>query len=93
VQSSDAHDNDTGRSNRAGSSLLQEFSDALIVCDGLGTIGYMNVQAERLLGLDGGLVVGRPLVSLVLLEMPAGVLLDQDLLSDLCRRPGSSSWW
>jgi len=90
VQASDDLDNDTGRSNRTGGSVLQEFSDALIVCDASGIVGYMNAQAERLLGLDGGLVVGRPLLSLLLLEMPAGELLDQELISYLCLRPGSS---
>lgn len=90
MQASDDLDNDTGRSNRTGGSVLQEFSDALIVCDASGIVGYMNAQAERLLGLDGGLVVGRPLLSLLLLEMPAGELLDQELISDLCLRPGSS---
>lgn len=90
MQASDDLDNDTGRSNRTGGSVLQEFSDALIVCDASGIVGYMNAQAERLLGLDGGLVVGRPLLSLLLLEMPAGELLDQELISYLCLRPGSS---
>lgn len=90
MQASDDLDNDTGRSNRTGGSVLQEFSDALFVCDASGIVGYMNAQAERLLGLDGGLVVGRPLLSLLLLEMPAGELLDQELISDLCLRPGSS---
>jgi diguanylate cyclase (GGDEF)-like protein len=41
--------------------------DAFLVCDSRGSIAYLNERAENLLALDGCLVLGRPLDSVVAL--------------------------
>lgn len=81
---------DIDRRQDSGNSLLREFSDALIVCDGGGTVTYTNAQAERLLGLDGRHLVGRPVTSLITLEMPGGVQLQTVFLEEISRRQGAS---
>lgn len=88
VQSLDARNTDA--CPRAEHSLLGDFSDALIVCDERGCVTYLNDQAERLLRLDGRLVLGRAAASLLPLEMPDGKMLDSAFLDDLCRRQAGS---
>lgn len=83
---------DTDRRQASGHSLLQHFSDALIVCDDRGTVTYLNAQAERLLGLEGRLFVGRPVTSLITLETPGGMRLETVLLEDLSRGQGASGY-
>lgn len=53
--------------------LGRDCSDALVVCDAETLITYVNVQAERLLGTDGGRIIGLPFSSLLRLETADGV--------------------
>lgn len=61
--------------------------DAFVVCDSRGAIAYLNEIAENLIGLDGRLVRGRPLESVLALVHEDGAPLDWDRLSHLARGP------
>ncbi len=61
--------------------LSREFPDALIACDEYGAVGYLNARAERLLGLESRVVLGRPMLSLFTLEMPGGAQVDEGFLA------------
>lgn len=77
---------ETDRPLQAASVLLRDFADALVVCDAAGGVSYMNAQAERLLGLDGRLIAGRPVLSVLTLEMSDGSLLDRAALERVSAR-------
>lgn len=59
--------------------------DALVVCDSRGTIAYLNELAELLLGLDGRLVRGRDLNSVLTLIHEDGERFGWDRMTRLAR--------
>jgi diguanylate cyclase (GGDEF)-like protein len=72
-------------------SLLQAVPDALIVCDDDAQIRFMNAQARRLLGGQGGAPLDAPPPEgLSGLLLPGGAMLDSAYLRDLCSREGAS---
>jgi len=83
VQASEAAKEFPPPSASARLSLLADFSDALIVCDSAGRIGYLNARAERLLACESQAVVGRPLLSALSLELRGGGLLDERAIAAL----------
>lgn len=72
-------------------SLLQAIPDALIVCDDDAQIRFMNAQARRLLGGQGGMPLdGLPPAALSGLLLPGGAMLESAYLRDLCSREAAS---
>ena len=61
--------------------------DAVVICDSRGAIAYLNEFAENLVGLDGPLVRGRPLESVLALINEDGEPLNWDRLGRLARGP------
>ncbi len=59
--------------------------DAFVVCDSRGTIAYLNELAELLLGLDGRLIRGRHLDSVLQLIHQDGDRFGWDRMTELAR--------
>jgi diguanylate cyclase (GGDEF)-like protein len=93
VQSPSASNDDASAQGIGGDSLLEALSDALIVCDDAGYVGYLNAHAEHLLGVDARLVIGRPVDSLLTFELPLNAVLTKEVLARLLSRQGARDFW